>query len=188
MGFGIISKPQKCFWINRNSKIMIYVVSICLERQWTAPEMSVRCGAALAVTVKPNSGQAVFVTVAASVRRWLRGCWSCPRSLSLPFVVPQLFPPGLCSPYPCVHHVAPVAAVSCRCFPGVRVDFGGLHVSFTDVLVAQHWVANWPGDWRQLIEEDILRQEAIFHAPNVAEPQFWSSFVINTTSVYQNCW
>lgn len=54
---------------------------------------------------------------------WLRGCWSCPRSLSLPLVVPLLF-----SPHPCTHYVAPVAAVSCGCFPGVRFDFGGLHV------------------------------------------------------------
>ena len=61
------------------------MVSVCLERQWTVPEMSVHCGAASAVTVKPNSRQAVFVTVAASVGCWLRGCESCPRSLSLPF-------------------------------------------------------------------------------------------------------
>ena len=58
----------------RNSGLEIVVVFVCLERQWTVPEMSVRCGAASAVTEKPNSRQAVFVTVAASVRRWLRGC------------------------------------------------------------------------------------------------------------------
>ena len=54
------------------SIIIVIVVSVCLERQWTAPEMSVRCGAASAVTVEPNSGQAGFVTVAASVRCWLQ--------------------------------------------------------------------------------------------------------------------
>ena len=46
------------------------VVSVCLERQWTAPEMSVFCGAASTVTLKSNSGKAVFVTVAVSM-----GCW-----------------------------------------------------------------------------------------------------------------
>ena len=44
--------------------------SVCLERIWTAPEISVCCGAELAVTVKSNSGMTVSVTVAASV-----GCW-----------------------------------------------------------------------------------------------------------------
>lgn len=43
------------------------IISVCLERQWTEPEMSVRCGA-----VKSNSGKAVFATVVA--RCWLRGC------------------------------------------------------------------------------------------------------------------
>ena len=46
------------------------VVSVCLERQSTAPEKSVRCGAASTVTLKSNSGKAVFVRVAASM-----GCW-----------------------------------------------------------------------------------------------------------------
>ena len=46
------------------------VVSVCLERQCTAPEMSVRCGATSTVTLKSNSGKAVFVTVAVSM-----GCW-----------------------------------------------------------------------------------------------------------------
>ena len=54
--------------------------------------------------------------------------------------------------------------------PGVRVDFGGLHVSFANVLVAQHWAANWPVAWRRLAVEDILRHAAILYALNVAEP------------------
>ena len=50
---------------------LIWLNSVSLERLWTVPEMSVRCSAGSAVTVEPNSGQAVFVTVAASVRCWL---------------------------------------------------------------------------------------------------------------------
>lgn len=51
-------RKDACFFVH------FVIISVCLERQWNEPEMSVRCGAASTVTVKPNSGKAVFVTVA----------------------------------------------------------------------------------------------------------------------------
>ena len=38
------------------SLVIVVAVSFCIEKQWTAPEMSVHChGAASTVTVKSNS-------------------------------------------------------------------------------------------------------------------------------------
>ena len=57
----LIRTPFKLAMLNWMLLYKYFFVSVCLERLWTTLAMSVRCGAASAVTVKPNSRQAVFV-------------------------------------------------------------------------------------------------------------------------------